>query len=321
MNKNFDLSELNKITIQELKKYGLIENNEIIKLIPTYPFFINGEWHSHYIIDCEYSKTRFFLKEYKGRDNIFLCNDYLKNRTDAFGNNEFSIVLIPLFSCNEKKYYVSNFVDGDSLDSILNRLSNKQCKKIAKEVYKLWFELTEIHSSNYSENNQFLSENAASILKNKLRDRLSHPIFYHVARTNIDRAIYKCDKILDNCSFSVPSLIHMDIKPANIIYDENTELVTIIDFEHARFGDVDYGWAQVLLSGINSFGEKYRKKIYPYLIQEYLSITDALQIPKYQCYFFYQTACNIIHYSNINEICPLTMKELFYNLLEVFSKE
>ena len=37
-----------------------------------------------------------------------------------------------------------------------------------------------------------------------------------------------------------PSFLHFDIKPQNIIYDKISKNVTIVDFEHSRFGDVSH---------------------------------------------------------------------------------
>lgn len=52
----------------------------------------------------------------------------------------------------------------------------------------------------------------------------------------------RCCEILDTSRFSKPTLLHMDIKPANIIYNDRTGTV----FEFARFRDIDYGWTQIL---------------------------------------------------------------------------
>ncbi len=52
-----------------------------------------------------------------------------------------------------------------------------------------------------------------------------------------------------------------------------------------------------------------------------LTLKEALAIPKYQCYIFYQTACNLIYYYDRNMDCPEDMKRLFEELLNKLSQE
>lgn len=42
-----------------------------------------------------------------------------------------------------------------------------------------------------------------------------------------------------------PVLLHGDVKPANVIFDESTKHTAIIDWELARFGDLDFEWAKL----------------------------------------------------------------------------
>jgi len=173
----------------------------------------------------------------------------------------------------------------------------------------------------YSENNEFLNFGCAEILKEKLAKRLEHPAFQTISSQQLRRAYNRCCEILDDSSFSIPTLIHMDIKPANIIYNPKTENLTLIDFEHARFGDIDFGWTQILLTGINKFSDEYKKFVLPHIIKNRLTLDEALQIPKYRTYIFYQTACNIIYYYDRSIECPKDMVNYFNNLLEHLSKE
>lgn len=321
MDKSFNINELHSITLKKLKEYQLIDENEEIKLIPNYKIILDNKAYSHYIIECVTSKKTYFLKIFKNRDNIFQLNDFIKDFFDEFGNQKFSTILIPKFNYNGMKYYVTSFVEGESINNISTPLTKEQYKKIAYKICDLWFELTKITSLNYSEKGEFFADDAATIFKRKLKNRLAHPVFNNISNINLSKAYHKCCDIIENCEFSKPSLIHMDVKPANVVYNQNNELVTLIDFEHARFGDIDFGWTQILLSGYNSFGEIYEKYIYPYIIENHLNLTEALKIPKFKCYIFYQTACNLIYYYKNNMECPIKMKECFYNLLDEFVKE
>lgn len=139
-------------------------------------------------------------------------------------------------------------------------------------------------------------------------------------KEKIDAALTTCYDILEKCSYSPPTLLHMDVKPANIIYSPVTKDVTLIDFEFARFGDVDYGWTQIILSGINAFSRRYTDTIVPQLTSGRLSLEDALLLPKFRCYIFYQTACNLIYYYDRKMNCPKSLEFLFNKLLNELSE-
>lgn len=42
-----------------------------------------------------------------------------------------------------------------------------------------------------------------------------------------------------------PTLLHGDVKPANIVFDAERRRVSLVDFELARFGDVDFEWIRL----------------------------------------------------------------------------
>ena len=102
-----------------------------------------------------------------------------------------------------------------------------------------------------------------------------HPVLRHYSKSSLGKAIVRCNNLLNDSSFSLPILLHMDIKPANIVYSPQTDSISLIAFEHSRFGDIDYGWTQVLLSGTNSFREEYRKYIIPNLTDKNTSLVEA----------------------------------------------
>lgn len=312
---------LEDITHKKLVEYKLINKNEKIELMPNYTITINDKTYTHFIIKCKYSNKKFFLKVFKNRDNIFQCNYYLANNKGNVQYNRFPIILVPRFTFNDVEYYITSFVDGESLDVISVDLSKEQYKHIADEVRNQWIELTKIKSNIYSERGEYLQESACNIFKTKLKKRLKHPVFDNIPEKDIYKAYNNISEIIEKCKFSEPSLIHMDVKPANIVYNIKTNSVTLIDFEHARFGDIDFGWVQILLSGFNSFGEKYEKHICPHIIENNITLTEALKTPKLQCYLFYQTACNLIYYHEKNLECPQKIKECFFLLLNNFLEE
>jgi aminoglycoside phosphotransferase (APT) family kinase protein len=42
-----------------------------------------------------------------------------------------------------------------------------------------------------------------------------------------------------------PTLLHGDVKPANIVFDASRGRTVLVDFELARFGDVDFEWSKL----------------------------------------------------------------------------
>ena len=155
----------------------------------------------------------------------------------------------------------------------------------------------------------------------KLQPRIKHISLTSYDGSKIQSAYNNSLRILNNSTFSEPSLIHMDVKPANIIFDPKTEKAVLIDFEFARFGDLDYGIVQVLLTQFNSFSDNYKKKMFPVLTDGLITFSQACKTPKLQVYLWYQTMCNIIYYYNHNTQCPDEMKNIYENMLSLLSKE
>ena len=316
-----DCNDLCLLVYQKLVEQNIISTQEKLLLNPYYNVNLHGKWYSHYIIICLCSGQRFFLKISKGNDTASHCNNYLRDFRNEAGDYVYPIILVPEFEFCGIHYFVTTFIEGESLDNISESLTVDDWKIIAHKLLTRLDELSTIHTPLFSEQNKFITDDCASILKSKFTNRFRHPLFNRFSYKELDKAFNRCCQILVESHFSKPTLLHMDVKPANIIYNSKTGFVTLIDFEFARFGDADYGWTQVLLSGINDFCAEYRKQVVPCMTQGRLTLKDALSIPKYQCYIFYQTACNLIYYYDRDVECPEDMKKLFEELLKKLSRE
>ena len=208
-------------------------------------------------------------------------------------------------------YYITTYIEGQALDSYSDTLSASIVNHIADCLIILVDNLEQIHASHYSEREAFIYDNYIDNFQRKLELKLQHPLVSNYSHQKLQHILNWSCEILENSQFSQPSLIHMDIKPANIIYNMETGFVSLIDFEFARFGDIDYGWTQLLLSGCNHFNQFYKKQMIPRITNNRLPISEALKIPKYQCYLFYQLLCNMIYYSDRHLSCPKEMSDLF----------
>lgn len=316
-----DVERLKKVVLRKLQEFNLIRSNTNITLTPNYRFILRGKSYFHYIITCNNLSMKFFLKVDKGNDNAIHCNSFLEPFRDPDNEYIFPVILVPPFEFEAVKYYITTFFEGLNLDIVSKTLEKKDWIKISTELNEQLTLLSTIHSQLYSENNIFLESGCADILKEKLNKRLSHPAFSIYQQKHIYNAYNRCCEILEESDFSRPTLLHMDVKPANIIYNNATGAVQLVDFELARFGDRDFGWTQILLTKCNSFCQEYKSFMYPLLVEGHIKLKEAVDIAKYRCYIFYQTACNIIYYFDRNKECPIEMKKYFIEMLNKLSRE
>lgn len=307
-------SDLELIVERKLHEHGLIPFTSKVSLCPHHSISMNGELFSHFIVTCTHSQQHFFLKILKENDNFLLCDRFLRKIHIKEAKLPYPQIVVPEFVFHGMQYYVTTYIEGQPLDTFQDVLPPKTWDNVADKLLILIDQLASLKATQYSEHGIFVPDDYASILKKKLEARLQHPLIASYPHAMIERAFnWSCD-ILDHSQFSQPTLIHMDVKPANIIYNEKTGSVSLIDFEFARFGDIDYGWTQILMSGRNRFNQFYREQIVPRLTEGKLTWDEALNTPKFQCYLFYQAMCNLIYYHDHHLPCPDEFKELF-NLL------
>lgn len=316
----FNTEELASVTRNEMIQHGLISHDEQIALQPHHWITMRGKQRSHYIVSCLGSGKRFFLKVKKGNDAASHCNAFLQRFQAADGSCGYPLLASPEFSFYDNVYNIYTFAEGETLEHLLERYPTQVCGMLADKLSFRLGELHSVHAPQCSDQNRFVSEGCADILKKKILPRLKHPIFSDIPPATIAAVYHRCAEILDGASFSPPTLLHMDIKPANIIYEEQTQTLSLIDFELARFGDSDYGWTQILLTELKPYGDTYKKYFLPALIRNGLALEDALQLPKFQCYAFYQSACNLIYYYEHKEPYPEELRLLFFKLLTQLSK-
>lgn len=304
-------SDLELVVKQRLHEYGFIPLTSKVSLYPHHSITINGEIFSHFIITCSHSQQRYFLKILKENDNSLLCDRFLQKLHSKDEEFHFPEIVVPKLFFHGIEYYITTYIEGRSLDTFSNKLHQNTYAKIAKKLLLLIDQLESIKSLLYSEHGTFISDNCADILEKKLQTRLRHPVIGNCSYKKLKKTYNWFCNTLEHSHFSQPTLIHMDIKPANIIYNEKTDSVSLIDFELARFGDTDYGWTQILMSGCNYFNYFYQKQIVPHLTKNRLTWDKALNTPKLQCYLFYQSLCNIIYYCERHLPCPREFEELF----------
>lgn len=319
MEKTKELSrsiELKQMVYQQLTAHGVISTFERIEVQPHYCITLNKKPYYHSIITCPTSQQKYFLKVVKGKDGAHLCNDFLKSIRSKDGTSPYPIIVVPEFEHKGTRYYVTNFLEGQTMDTLPKTTPENVWDEIADELLLRLNELEMLQAPQYSEEGIFVSDDCASILKKKIVNRLQHPLMETFPSKKLEKVFVRCCEILDVSQFSNPTLLHMDIKPANIIYNNQTGTVSLIDFESARFGDIDYGWTQILLSERNRFSEVYKTHLVPRLTRGRLTLDEALDVPKFQCYLFYQIMCNLIYYYDRNLRCPKELNTLFHQITD-----
>lgn len=315
-----EIEELMPIVREKLIGKGLIGSDETIRLIAHHDIVLDNVPRNHYVIQCSETGSKFFLKLQKKVDNIILCDKYIQA---IYQNEDYPLphILVAPFPFYNDMFFITNYVEGYDLEVLDSELSDTQWKKAAKDIRKQLILLADIHTPCYSEHNKFFTDGYMEMFREKLRSKMKHISLTAYDRNKMQSAYNNSLRILNNSTFSEPSLIHMDIKPANIVFDPKTEKAVLIDFEFARFGDLDYGIIQLLLTQFNAFSDNYKKKMFPVLTDGLISFSQAYETPKLQVYLWYQTMCNIIYYYNHKTRCPDEMKNIFENMLSLLSKE
>jgi len=320
---NSNFNELTILTKKKLLEYHLVPPNDNIELCPHHQVVVHGKLCCHYIVSCLPSGKHFFLKILKDNDSATHCNHFLRQFQTENGNCPYPLIIAPEIDfCNER-YFLYTFSEGETLEELskLKYISKSEWNTIANKLRKCIDDLSTVHFPQYSDHNRFVSDQYADILKRKILPKLNHPTFSELPSKTVAAVYQRCVNIIESSVYSVPTLLHMDVKPANVIYNLETKMVSLLDFELARFGDFDYGWTQLLVTSLKNYGNEYQEYVYPYLVKDGISMETALQIPKFQFYLFYQTACNLIYYNERKLPCPSEMKQLFTKLLSHLSRE
>lgn len=300
-----------------LRKNDLISVNESAKLTPRHFITVNGAQCSHYLVEC--GGKKFFLKTEKDRDDtIFILNN-LKNFSDKIDLHYFPHLLTEAFSYENANYYFLNYIEGDPLENICDDLADNEWEIVTDGIKNRIGELQACRQIEYSENGRFSSADYGKVMTDKLAERLCYPLQHNrlIALKIVLMDKYKY--LLKDVVFPEACLIHMDIKPGNIIYNRKTQEVFLIDFENSRFCDFDYGNVQVLLTKYKRYNATYTTRVIPRL-NERFTLDYAVNDNKCLCYLFYQTLCNIIYFDSRRLPCPKEMVWLFDSLLDELVK-
>ena len=256
----------------------------------TYKIRLASEFNPH-AIEREYNALKYLKKQ----DNE-LCADIIQAEINGDPKSH---------------YLIETFFNGKSLEKY---------KKNELDLYrqllieKLSTYLYTIHNLHYHEFHSFIGDGYETYLSMLI----SH-IYNHIDSINVfdsKLAVYLVNtiKLLQRhktiMTNIVPSFLHFDFKPQNIIFDENTLNVAVVDFEHSRFGDPLHELIRARLKF--SKNELFIKRLWDEIEHEYIQKNNLIIHPiKSLLYHFYYYVTELTYLFRINDIKNITKYKYF----------
>jgi aminoglycoside phosphotransferase (APT) family kinase protein len=138
----------------------------------------------------------------------------------------------------EALYIIETFLLGKSLEKYTISELDNYTQILTYKLSSYLFELHSIHDSKF---HNFIGDSYPTYTE-MLEVRLNQHIHtVKIYDNNFAKHLFKIIETLHKHKKSminiIPSFLHFDLKPQNIIFDKETSSIGLVDFEHARFGD------------------------------------------------------------------------------------
>lgn len=145
---------------------------------------------------------------------------------------------------NEPSYLVIAFVEGESLDKSLEWMSHAESIEL-----RLRQELADIHcipGEYFGHLTGPRYQSWQAFFEVRLWRHVM-PLVEALLVSERDLARIKAlhQEARKSLSEVSPTLLHGDVKPANVVFELRTNKTTLIDFELSRFGDQDFEWTKL----------------------------------------------------------------------------
>ena len=297
----------------------LISEN-IISLMDDIDIEVSDINPHHYLLNVKNKNQKFIVKKVKEKEYSYFITEYLQKINRDLGTMKFPLTLIPPFSIAEHTYVICTYLDGKALTTLIPTLSNNDLQQISLKIDENLKYIHSITSNSYFEGNSFKSQSFSEIIIKKISDQLHNKyVRNYLKNINIDKLFVSISDILSRESYSQPILLHMDINPGNIILSPSGD-VHIIDFELARFGELEYGWVNLLSKTLHHYDMRYKQCIlYPILEKNFMLLDKAMKKDKYKIYMLYHSVNMYIYCSKFERKCPKEILELIDFILEEFT--
>jgi aminoglycoside phosphotransferase (APT) family kinase protein len=147
-------------------------------------------------------------------------------------------------SLDEPSYLIIGFVDGESLDKSLKWIPHAESIMLSLQQ-----ELADIHCIRGEYFGHLAGpryESWQGFFEIRLWRHVMPLVEAHiVSERDLARIKTLHEEARQSFSEVSPTLLHADVKPANVIFELSTRKTTLIDFELSRFGDPDFEWTKL----------------------------------------------------------------------------
>lgn len=148
------------------------------------------------------------------------------------------------FQLEDPAYLVVGYFAGESLDKSVSWV--KQAESIVTAIGHLFAEMHEITGDYFGH----LAGPRYSSWRSFVDSRFWRHVLPLVKAGLIDehdlcRIQILYEEASEDFGSVRPALLHGDVKPANIVFDSDRGTTMLVDFELARFGDVDFEWSKL----------------------------------------------------------------------------
>jgi len=305
------VKEFKKVLLKE----RLISDDDIFDVQNIYTKQQRGKAIQHYIITIPRKKEKFFIRMLKEKDNSFHVMPFLKDLANDY-KNSLPIALTKPFIIGKNTYTITSYIEGDTLEFLLPNLTDSELKQVAFIINEKLQRMHSVEHSKYSLGNEFCNRPFNEILYVQIEKQFyENECIYSQFNFDPEMLLDAIRYILNRSFFSKPTLVHMDIKPANIIISSND--VILIDYELSRFADIDYEWVNLLIKTLHSYDKRFIQYVLDPIIQKnFISLEQAIKNEKHCVYLLYLSLNMYIYYFKSNRFCPQDIIKLANIVLE-----
>ncbi len=302
-------SEIQKILIRE----QLVSSDDVIEFQSICTKQQRGMDIQHYIISV--SNRKFFIRMTKENDNSFHVMPFLKKLDENF-KNTVPIALTKPFTIAENTFIITSYIEGVTLEHELSNLTNSQLKNVSYKIDEKLQRMHDIKHSYYSLGNTFCDQPFNKIMYEKMKKQLyENQSIYLGFKIEPQKLLCRAKSILNKSFFSEPTLVHMDIKPGNIILSSKD--LVLIDYELSRFADIDYEWSNLLIKTLLDYDKRFIQYVLkPIIENNFMSLERAITNEKICVYLLYLSLNMYIYYFKSNRSCPEEITYIVNTLLK-----
>lgn len=310
-------SELYQSFRSKLIDEKLISSTDNICVTKIHPLIQNGELIHHHVITVSGTNTKYLIRTIKNKDYSNLALNSLISLNSTSNCALFPRALTQPFTIGNHLYIITSYLEGNTLESQIATLTNNELIDLSYEIEDI---LSIIHSQTneeYTNPGNIHYNSFDEIMYDNICRQLNDPNNIFSKNINIDKFLNLVLSILSKASYSIPTLIHMDLKPANIIISSNGH-ARLIDFELTRFADLDYEWTNILIKIEHAYDERFKQNILmPIIKRNFMVLKEALLIDKYKVYLLYLAINKYLYCFYHSRKCPKAIIDLSVYLLDM----